>query len=179
MNDLAERFGSLGSKAIVHKVDEFMRERDVSAETREAVTNSLAMMYEYLSYAKKQGKDPTNGKVLAQFLATKGKHMAKYVGNEQVKCGLAITDLLTSTYAAANVSRTGNLPGIVLTWGLAMLDLIEMGNSCEPAQRLYYELFLKESSVKLQPIRDSVEGRMCPAEPTHRSRQEATGLRLG
>jgi hypothetical protein len=48
------------------------------------------------------------------------------------------------------------LPLATLFWGLAMLDLINVGNSCEPAQKAAYELFYKQSTVKLSPIRASV-----------------------
>ncbi|HEX2553595.1 MAG TPA: hypothetical protein VHL98_07840 [Microvirga sp.] len=165
MSNAAESVGSLGMKGAMTMLDEHMRSRGVSEETRSAVINTVEMMYEYIPYAIKQGKDPTDGKVLAEFLMTKGKHMAKYMGNDAVNCGLAIIDLIKSSQTATTLTKTGNVPLATLTWGLAMLDLIEVGNSCEPAQYAYYELFLKQSSVSLAPVRAKVRQSYAPMTP--------------
>jgi hypothetical protein len=151
MSQFAESSGALGTKFVVAKIDELMKSRGVNEETRNAITNSVEMMYEYIPYAIKQGKDPADGKVLAEFLATKGKHMAKYLGNDSVNCGLAIVDLIKSVGTASRSS--GALPLATLRWGLAVLDLIEVGNSCEAAQAAYYELFLREHSSTISSAR--------------------------
>lgn len=117
-------------------------------------------MYEYIPYAIKQKKNPSDGKVLAEFLATKGGHVARYFGSDSVNCGLAILDLLKSVRAATASSQMANVPLATLTWGIAMLDLIEFGNSCEPAQKAYYEAFLRNSSLSIKPISTSVRGRL-------------------
>ncbi|MCF7699917.1 hypothetical protein [Loktanella sp. M215] len=156
MGNIYESVGSLGLKVVVQQIDDLMQSKGVGQETRSAVTNSLEMMYEYQSYAIRQGKNPSDGKVLASFLATKGKHMAKYFGNDSVNCGLAIIELLKSTRTAAAYSKTGNVPLVTLTWGLAMLDLIEVGNRCEPAQQAFYEAVLRKSSVTINPIRSTM-----------------------
>ncbi|CAG9258711.1 hypothetical protein PUN4_320067 [Paraburkholderia unamae] len=111
--------------------------------------NSFEMMYEYIPYAMKQAKNPSDGKVLAEFLAGKGMHAAKFLGNNSINCGLAIVDLLKSgatALEATNSPAVAVLPVPVLAWGLASLDLIEVGNSCEFAQDAYYYLFLKDSA---------------------------------
>lgn len=135
-------------KALAQQLDNFLRQRKVSNEAREAIVNSFEMMVEYIPYALKQKKDPSDGKVLAAFLATKGQYLAKYLGNDSLNCGLAIVDLLKSGTRAAEASAGAGavaLPVPVLAWGLAGLDLIAVGNSCEFAQRAYYEAFLKDS----------------------------------
>ena len=156
MSEFGEGLGSLGIKAAAQQIDDYMIKRGVSEETRSAVINSIGMMYEYIPYAIKQNKNPSDGKVLAEFLATKGSHVAKYFGNNNVNCGLAILDLLKSIHTATTSVQVANVPLATLTWGLAMLDLLEVGNSCEPVQMAYYEAFLRNSSVTIKPIRTSV-----------------------
>lgn len=77
----------------------------------------------------------------------------RHYSSIEVNCGLSIVDLILSSHSAYAVSATGFPPAIVTAWGLAMLDLIEVGNSCEFAQQAYYDAFLKESSVRLVPIK--------------------------
>jgi hypothetical protein len=153
MGDMVE-YGGLGVKFVSERLDHFLEEQKIDSETREAIKNSIEMMYEYIPYAIEQKEDPTNGKVLAKFLATKGMYMAKYFGNDAVNCGIAIVNFMQSIYKAGKYGR--GLPLTTLFWGLAMLDLINVGNSCEPAQKAAYELFYKQSTAKLSPIRASV-----------------------
>ena len=54
-------------------------------------------------------------------------------------------------------SSWGRTPSIALAYGLAVLDLISVGNSCDFAQRAYYEAFLRESGNGLAPVRVRVE----------------------
>lgn len=150
MNSLTKDLGITATqKALSRILDGFMTKRGVPKETREAITNSFEMMYEYIPYAIEQGENPSDGKVLAKFLANKGMHAAKYLGNNSIGCGLAIVDLLKSgaaAFEATNSPAALALPVPVLAWGLASLDLIEVGNSCEFAQDAYYHLFLKDSA---------------------------------
>ena len=120
---------------------------------RSKIIICAGIMYEYIPYAIEQKSDPTDGKVLAKFLAGKGMKMAQLFGNDSVNCGLSIVELLLSANKASTVSATGFLPAAVAAWGLALLDLIEVGNSCEFAQQAYYDAFLKSSSVQLVLVR--------------------------
>ena len=147
--------GDLGMKSASAALESYLTSRGVSDETRKAIINSLEMIYEYVPYCYKQHKNPEDKKVLMEFLITKGEKIAKFGGNENLNCGLAILDLVKSTRTAMSTSRSGNVPLVVITWGLAMLDLIEVGNSCEPAQRAYYEAFLRQSSVARTTMRSS------------------------
>jgi hypothetical protein len=136
-------------KVVSQKLDEFLKAKKVEPETRETILNAFEMMYEYIPYAIQQGKNPSDGKILAKFLATKGMKTAKFFGSSPVNCGLAIVDLLKSGSTAVEISSSpaaGFLPAPVLAWGLAALDMIEVGNSCEFAQRAYYEAFIRDSS---------------------------------
>jgi hypothetical protein len=136
-------------KVVSQKLDELMRQQGVPQATRDAIVNSFEMMYEYIPYAIKQGKNPSDGKVLAEFLAKKGMYMSKFLGSNSVSCGAAIVGLLQSGAAAMEVSASPGgafLPAPVLAWGLATLDLIEVGNSCEFVQDAYYHTFLRESA---------------------------------
>ena len=140
-------------KVISQKLDDLMKERGVPSETREAVTNSFGMMSEYIPYALKQRKDPSDGKVLAEFLATKGMYVAKYFGNNAVNCGIAIISLMKSGATAAEVSSSPGavfLPAPVLAWGLAFLDLLDVANSCEFVSDATYHLFLKQSEAVIR-----------------------------
>jgi hypothetical protein len=140
-------------KVVSQKLDDLLKSQNVPAATREALINSFEMMYEYIPYAITQGENPSSGKVLAQFLATKGTKMAKFLGNNSINCGIAIVELLKSGATAVESSSSpaaAFLPAPVLAWGLATLDLIEVGNSCEFAQDAYYHAFLRESSVVIK-----------------------------
>jgi len=145
-----EKGTSLAMKKAMLLLDEQLVKKGVSSSARAAVINSIELMYDYIPYAIAQGKNPSDGKVLAEFLLTHGGKTAKYLGNDAVNCGVAIVDFLLSIRTAASTSEI--LPVAFLTWGIAMLNLLEVGNSCEPAQMLTYELFMKTSSVKLNPI---------------------------
>jgi len=157
MSEAGELYGSTAVKAAVQQVDSYLASKGVAAETRDAITNSFEIMYEYIPYAIKQGKDPTDGKILAEFLRTKGLKTLKFTGEDNIKCGVAIVEFLLSAHKAAGSTATGVPPVMTLAYGLALLDLIEVGNSCEFAQQAYYEAFLRESSVKLEPVRMRVE----------------------
>lgn len=131
-------------KEISHQLDQLLQNQRVPQETREAILNSFEMLYEYIPYAIRQGKNPTDGMILADFMATKGMKMSKHLGNNSINCGIALVELFKSFNTAAKISYAPT--AAVLAWGLAVLDLIEVGNSCEFAQDAYYQLFLKDSS---------------------------------
>lgn len=153
--------GSLGVTGVSAYLDTAMKNRGVSEETRNAIINSFQMMYEYIPYCIEQKKDPTDAKVMSAFLARKGMFMAKYFGNDSVNCGLAIVDFILAAKAAQASNALGPVAW-TMAYGMAMLNLIEVGNSCEPAQMAYYELFLRETSVKLQPVRSQVQSLHMP-----------------
>lgn len=140
-------------KVISAKLDELLKSNNVPQEAREALINSFEMMYEYIPYAIEQGKNPSDGKVLAKFLANKGLKTTKFLGNNSINCGLSIIDLLKSGSTALEISSSpaaGFLPAPVLAWGLATLDLIEVGNSCEFMQSAYYHAFIKDSNYTIK-----------------------------
>ncbi len=144
---------SATQKLVSQKLDDLLKAQKVAPEVREAMLNSFEMMYEYIPYAIEQGENPSSGKVLAKFLATKGMKTAKFLGSNSINCGIAIVELIKSGSTAVQVSSSAGalfLPAPVLAWGLATLDLIEVGNSCEFAQNAYYDLFMKESSYAIQ-----------------------------
>jgi hypothetical protein len=155
VGELGVSAGDLGVRAAVEQLDAYMKKKGISEETRNAITNSISMMYEYIPYALNQGKDPSDGKVLREFLVTKGGHALKYFENGDVNCAVALVEFLNSVRTALSSSRTGNVPLATLTWGLAALDLLEVGNSCEAAQRAYYETFLKEKNVTIKMVESS------------------------
>ena len=73
---------------------------------------------------------------------------AKYLGSNSINCGIAIVELLKSGATAVEVSNSpavAFLPIPVLVWGLASLDFIEVGNSCEFASDAFYHAVLKDS----------------------------------
>ena len=157
MTETKDLLSSLGMKAMIQKLDGYLAKQGVQKESRDAIMNSFEMMYEYIPYAAKQGKNPTDSKILAEFLAKKGLKTAKHLGSDPVNCGIAVTEFLLSFRDAVASQATGAPPLILLAYGLAMLDLIEVGNSCEPVQRAYYEALQKQSSVKLIPIRSRTD----------------------
>jgi len=152
-----ELAGEAGLKVATEALDRIMAEKGVSQEIRDQVITIAEMMYEYIPYAIEQGKNPTDGKVLAAFLAAKGKHIATMFGNESLNCAISIVAFVLSAQKAATTTGTGFPPAIALAYGLAVLDLIDVGNSCEFAQRAYYEAFLRGSENHLKPVRVRVE----------------------
>lgn len=149
-----ELYGSLAFRKAMQELDEYLTQKGVSAEVRTRITDCASIMYEYIPYAIAQKKDPTDGKVLAAFLASKGLKTAKLFGNDGLNCAISIVDLLLSFQKATVATGSGVLPAGVLAWGLAMLDLIEVGNSCEFAQNAYYEAFLRSKSISMEPVRN-------------------------
>jgi hypothetical protein len=152
-----ELAGDAGMKTAMNVMDRMMEKKGVSKEVRENVINAAEMMYEFIPYAVAQRENPTDGKVLAKFLALKGTKVAKMFGNESVNCAIAIVDFLLATQKAAGTTATGFPPALALAYGLALIDLIDVGNSCEFAQLAYYEAFLRTSQVKLMPVRVRME----------------------
>lgn len=140
-------------KLVSQRLDELLKRQNVPVETREAFIQSFEMMYEYIPYALEQRENPSSGKVLAKFLATKGMKMAKFLGNNSLNCGIAIVELLKSGATAVETSSSpaaAFLPAPILAWGLAALDLIEVGNSCEFAQDAFYHAFQKDSAYVIR-----------------------------
>lgn len=160
MSGIGELASQLGMKAAMQRLDGFLQRRGVEEATRNMIVNSSEMMYEYIPYTISQGKNPTDKKVLAEFLAIKGSKLVKYLGNDAVNCGAAIVEFLMSANKAYGSTASGAPPVIALAYGLAVLDLIEVGNSCEFAQRAYYEGFIREHSVHVEPIRRRVDASM-------------------
>jgi hypothetical protein len=151
-----ELAGDAGMKAAMASMDRLMEKKGVSKEVREQIINAAEMMYEYIPYAIEQKENPTDGKVLAKFLLMKkGTKVAKMFGNESVTCAISIVDFLLAAQTA--VTTTGFPPAMALAYGLALLDLIDVGNSCEFAQQAYYEAFMRGSKVSLNPVRVRVE----------------------
>lgn len=149
MSRMSELGLTTTQKMVSQQLDQLLTKHHVPQETREAILNSFEMLYEYIPYAIEQGKSPSDGTVLAKFLATKGMKMSKYLGSNSINCGVALVELLKSSATAVETSSSpaaAFLPAPVLAWGLATLDLIEVGNSCEFAQDAYYHAFLKDSS---------------------------------
>lgn len=144
---------SAAMKTVVQQLDDAMKARGVSETTRGHMLEIFQMSYAYIPYVIAQKKDPTDVKVLMEFLAIKNKHLAKLLGNEAVDCGIAMVDFIGSVRTAAVATKTGFPPAIVLSYGLALIDLLEVGNSCSFAQQAYYEAVLRSSNVKLVPIR--------------------------
>ena len=159
MSELKELTASGLQKVVSQKLDSLMAAKNVPKETREMLINSLEMIYEYISYARKLSQNPSDGKALRGFLATKAGKMAKFLGNDPINCGVALVEFLGSTEKAVTVSRSREaiyLPVPVLAWGLAALDLIEVGNSCEYVQEATYHVFLKNSSPAIDKARAMV-----------------------
>jgi len=149
--------GDLAFRTAIEHMDQLMAEKGVSSDTRSEIKDCLAIIYQYIPYAIEQGKNPTDSKVLAKFLAEKGMKTAKLFGNDGVNCGISIVEFLLSVKNAVGVSGSGFPPAAVMAWGFAVIDLIDVGNSCEFAQQAYYDTFLKESSVRLNSVRVGVE----------------------
>lgn len=67
--------GELGlttiQKGLSKRLDDLLKKNNVPAETREMFINSFEMMYEYIPFALKLKKNPSDGKVLLEFLSTK------------------------------------------------------------------------------------------------------------
>lgn len=165
MGSYTELRGTAFQKLVSQRLDSAMAANDVPQETRDMFINSLEMMYEYIPYALNQGKNPSDGKILAAFLATKGMKMAKYLGNDSINCGVALVDFIKSTATATEVTNSPAavyLPAPVLAWGLAALDLLEVGNSCEFVQDATYHLFYKDSSHVVRRTKATIERTYTP-----------------
>ncbi len=158
---------SLAVRAALDQLDNLLAEKNVDADVRARIKTCAALMYEYIPYAIEQRKDPTDAKVLALFLTGKGLKTATLFGHDGVNCAISIVELLLSIQKATAASSTAVPPLVVLAWGVAMLDLIEVGNSCEFAQQAYYHAFQRQSSVKLVPIRQQANQcvAVTPAQP--------------
>jgi hypothetical protein len=165
MSEIGQLSSQLGMKVAMQQLDAYLRKRGVDEDTRNMIVNSMEMMYEYIPYTIAQKKDPTDGKVLAEFMLIKGTKMAKYLGTDSAKCGAAIVEFLLSANKAYASTATAFPPAITLAYGLAVLDLIEVGNSCEFAQKAYYEAFIREHTVKLEPIRARVQSTVTLSKP--------------
>lgn len=160
MSAYGELGGTAFQKLVSQRLDSALASNNVPQDTRDMFINSLEMMYEYIPYAISQKKNPSDGKVLAAFLASKGRKMAKYLGNDTINCGVALVEFIKSTAAATEVSTSPGvlyLPVPVLAWGLAALDLIEVGNSCEFVQDATYHVFLKDSSNTIRQTKAVVD----------------------
>lgn len=151
-----DTFGTLAFREAMSRLDVLMKERGVSIESRDDIKNCAALLFEYIAYAQRQSRDPTDRKVLVKFLDTKSRGTLKLLGNDSINCGLSIIDLLITARHANAATASGLLPVAVTAWGLAVLDLIEVGNSCSFVQQGFYELFLKQHTIELQRHRERV-----------------------
>ena len=157
-----ELLQSAGMKFVVQHLDNAMQNHGVSEDTRGRVLEIFQMMVEYFPYAAAQKKNPADAKILAQFLLSKGKHMGKLFNNEELNCGLAILDFALSVRTAAIATSTGFVPVMGLSYALALVDLIDVGNKCSMVQKATYKLAYESAQVQLAPIRAQSAG-MCVA----------------
>lgn len=159
MSSNSDLTNAAGTKLVLKTLDELMVERGVSEDTRSSVLTCIQMMYEYIPYAIKQGKNPTDKTVLRDFLQSKGQHLASMMGNEQIDCGLALIDFIGSAKNAMSTTSTGAIPFAALAWTLALVDLIDVGNSCPAVQQATYEIYYKNSSVENTTTKNMVQQR--------------------
>ncbi|MCG5233964.1 hypothetical protein [Xanthobacter oligotrophicus] len=152
MSAPVEAGSELGLKFLTSKLDEYMIKNGVQEQLRSNIINSIEMMYEYIPYA--MSKDPSNPKVFGEFMAIKLGKMAKYSNDDDIKCAISILEFILSVKKLIDFKGGGGYPPLLaLMWGLAMLNLIEVGNSCSAVQEATYHLFLKENSAKIMEIR--------------------------
>jgi len=164
----------LAFAAGVRQLDEAMAERGVSAETREQVGKLARLMFEFVPYALKQGRRPDDVTVFLEFAKARGLQQATLFGNDTVNFGVAVVGFLKTAHRIRGGFTTTTALGVAVTapvaaalaFGLLLLDVLEIGNSCPVVQQAYYEEFLRKSHGDTLAARQIVEGRyggMCHA----------------
>jgi hypothetical protein len=121
--------------------------------------------YDYVTWCGTEGKTLyTKQSVIAyvlkkgpKFLAESSKAFGKYSHEQNVVCVSTIAAVLLELRSRVGLLK-GGLIGGTAGIGLLMLDILEVGNSCEFIQEGYYDLFLKSSdvNVKLSKRRSNV-----------------------
>lgn len=156
-----ELAGSAGLKLAQERLDVLLKHQGVEPETRARILTLMGMMYEYIPWAIAQKKDPTNGKILARFLAPKGMDATKLLGNEDLNCGIAVVEFVLNSKRV--YLSQGYPPFMLLAFGLSVIDLLSIGNTCDFASQAIYEAFLRKSSVTLKRVRSETQILMCVA----------------
>lgn len=152
-----------GMKAFENALDRAMEKENVSRETRRVTVAILDQAYQYVIFCIEHGEKP-DAKALASFLRMKGVLISHLSGNESLECYTAVAEFALGLRSKAAMVRGGPI-GATLAASLLVLDLLEIGNSCEFAQEWYYESFIHkgvEKSARSPQITQSVQRTTLP-----------------
>ncbi len=136
----------LAFRAMEQRLDAYLATRGVAGSLRVMLLATIENARAYFEYCEKAGKDPADKVALAEFLASKTIFVATMSQTETGLCYAAIAGFLVDIW---NISRyagkagaLGTVPVAAITMGIALLDAIEIGNSCNAARQVWYDMFL-------------------------------------
>lgn len=113
--------------------------------------------YDYTAWCMTEGKTPYSKQSMIAYTLEKGpkvfvetsKSFGKFSHQQNVICVSTIAAVVLELRSRVGLMKGGPI-GMTAGIGLLMLDLLEIGNSCEFVQEGYYDLFLKSSDVTLK-----------------------------
>ncbi|HUD30383.1 MAG TPA: hypothetical protein VMQ93_16055 [Novosphingobium sp.] len=130
-------------------------------EDQKTILNWFASsQYDYTAWCMTEGQAPYTKQSILAYVVKKGpkafaesaKSFGKYTHEQNVICISTIAAVVLEFRSRVGLLRGGPI-GATAGLGLMLLDLIEVGNSCEFVQEGYYDLFLKSSDIQLKPVR--------------------------
>jgi hypothetical protein len=131
-------------KLFLQKLDAFLQGRNVSTMTRNRIIAIVTHAQEYVDLCQKMGRNPSDKRALTVFLMQKGIFIAHMSQDESAECYASVAGFAIDAFTKAEFSL-GRPPGAALYASFMVLDILEMGNSCEFLQAAYYDAFLKQA----------------------------------
>lgn len=137
---------SYTDEGIKQAIDALPIDKDMKEILKYCISNTAA----YAELCRSMKKSPNDPKVLAAFLASKGKSLTSVAAGLAPGDAIAIADavfkLLADLGENLRIARMGPF-GALYGFGLVLIDSANVGFQIPYFQRKYYELFLKTSSV--------------------------------
>ena len=149
------RFDDAGADALTKLVRQQVADLHIGKEIKDLllyiVDNSSAFIAFTRAYVQQRAKGsvrPTE--LMTDFLTSKGRSMADFgvstIDSETLSDLWAVVSLIMNVRDSVKYASSGPV-GLALTVGFLLNDAADFLANFTPAQRAYYEMFLKKSSV--------------------------------
>jgi hypothetical protein len=157
---MTQRAVDAGVSALDSLVRSQIEKMDVDAGLKSLliyiVDNGRALIDFSIEYSRqKSGGKITPDELMIAFLKSRGESLAQFgitfIDNETIADLAALLDFLRNAHSSLKYSSTGPI-GVTLTVGFLVNHFSVFLCNFTPAQRAFYELFLKKAEVRVHNI---------------------------
>lgn len=162
----------------VDALTKYVRQQVADMKIDKGLKNLLLFILDnsaaFIDFARSYAKMKATGKVepdklMMDFLKARGRTLAEFgiavIDVEMLSDAWALVNLLMNIKSSLKYSSGGPI-GIAMTVGFVINDAADFLANFTPAQRAYYEMFLRKSSIALM----TTESQIVPVRPASGAR---------